>query len=205
MEYIFAPHLDDEIIGCYSIIKEVDYVIYFTKDYREGILKESWVKALNLPTYIYKDDFNFNVIKEEDTIYLPSKYDYHPFHKLVRNKYINYNCKKLFYSVEMNVPWLEEEEDKLGKLELLKKMYPNEDLFIKNDKYWIFKSIKKYDDIIFFKYQVNDFKILINQELNFKILLMLHKFDNILKIQNFLQNLFPLSEIEIDDNYNKIK
>ncbi len=194
---ILAPHLDDEIIGCYSILHKVNKVIYFTKDYRSFNLYEKL-------DYVYYEDYNFDIIDDTDTIYLPSKFDFHPLHKIVRNKYINLPCKKLFYNVEMNVPWLEEEEDKMGKLYLLKKLYPNEDLFIKNDKYWIFKSIKPFDDIIFttyyFKlghknYMLNWFDT--NSTL-FDIINIQNKENNTdLELYNNIQNLYPNAIIEL--------
>ena len=33
---VLAPHLDDEVIGCYSVWDKINKVVYFTKDYRES-------------------------------------------------------------------------------------------------------------------------------------------------------------------------
>lgn len=137
---IFAPHLDDEILGCYSILSQIDLIVYFTRDYREELIKTN-------DKYIYHEDFNPNSIIPSDTIYLPSKFDYHPMHTMVRKFGHTLVCNKMYYSIEMNVPWLEEELDPKGKQQAFNTLYPNEDMH--NDKYFLFKSIKPYDDIVF--------------------------------------------------------
>jgi len=143
MKYIFAPHLDDEVIGCYSILDTIDTIIYWTNDYRVSNIP-SFPESLK-DKYILNTDFDFSIIDKEDIIYLPSKYDYHPLHRKVREFGMSFDCIKMYYSIEMNVPWLEEELDSKGKLELLRQMYPNESLFETNEKYYLFKSVKEYD------------------------------------------------------------
>lgn len=146
MNIILAPHLDDEIIGCYSVLFEnvitsmqKAKVVYFQKDYRsDNIPMIPNVEYLQWDGGLRSD--------ESDTIYIPSKFDYHPLHKKVNRIGRTLHGKKLFYSVEMNVPWLEEETNWRAKKELFNKLYPKEDM--KNDKYWLFKSIKPYDDLI---------------------------------------------------------
>ena len=149
MNIVFAPHLDDEIIGCYSVLQDIDLIVYFTKDYREESLQAVKNKRKffgKVVTYMHFDSWDKQTT-EEDIIYLPSKYDYHPEHKKVRNIGLSFLGKKMFYSVEMNVPWLEEEIDPTTKEEVFDLYYPAESML--NDKYWLFKSIKSYDDIIF--------------------------------------------------------
>jgi len=152
MKYIFAPHLDDEILGCYSILKEINYIIYFTSDYRTNTIQDN-------RQYIYYDDFDFKTIKSDDYIYLPSQYDYHPKHKEVNKFGYTIDAIRNFYSIEMNVPWLEEEKHPTKKREIFNEMYPGEDM--KSDKYFLFKSIKSYDSYNYFstKYTFNDFTI----------------------------------------------
>ena len=136
--YIFAPHLDDEIIGCYSILEQIDLIIYFTKDDR-------CKSIINNNKYIHKSDFDFNTIDINDTIYLPCQYDYHPLHKHIRLKGLRLKCNKNFYSVDMNVPWLKEEQYPDKKANYLKEIYPTVDM--KNDKYTLFKGIIENDII----------------------------------------------------------
>jgi len=146
VQVILAPHLDDEIIGCYSILGQVDLVVYFHQDYREQEIP--LIPGLR---YVHWDEFCGRTMSTslDDVIYLPSRYDYHPLHREVRAKGLALLGKKMFYSVEMNVPWLEEEEDPRGKKDLLQKMYPGEvETISKSDKYLLFKSIQPFDEII---------------------------------------------------------
>lgn len=144
MKIILAPHADDEIIGCYSVLSEIDQIIFFKEDYRSGISIDDWrycpvSTAGNI----------LNSLTESDTIYLPSHYDLHPLHRKVRRIGLAMPGKKMFYSVEMNTPWMEEEEDPKGKKELFCRLYPGEvETICKNDKYFLFKSIKPFDEII---------------------------------------------------------
>jgi len=137
---ILAPHLDDEVIGCYSILGEVDRIVYFTSDYREE----------NLPDDRY-EKFKGTLphgIAEADTVFLPSRFDHHPFHRYVRNVGLGLPGIKWFYSVEMNVPWLEEEADPDGKWAMMERLYPQEVPRLVDHKYRLFKSIKPFDEVI---------------------------------------------------------
>ena len=117
MNYIFAPHLDDELIGCYSILSTIDKIIYWTKDYREEDIED----VIKQGKYIFQANFDFSIISSKDTIYIPSRFDFHPLHHKVRKYGMTFDCKRMYYSVEMNVPWLEEEDPK-GKLQILRMM-----------------------------------------------------------------------------------
>lgn len=139
---VLAPHLDDEIIGCFSVLDTVDLVYYFKADYREESVLEDGA-------FLRWDENDARLQHPSNLVYLPSKYDYHPLHRKVRSLGLNLPGKKMFYSVEMNTPWLEEEENPEAKRELLKTKYPQEYKTLnKNDKYFLFKSIQPYDDII---------------------------------------------------------
>lgn len=151
MNVILAPHLDDEVLGCFGVLRDIDMVYFFTGDYRADALHVKEPERMVMLGYHlryarWSDDIIFT---PEDTIYIPSKYDYHPLHRRVRQIGLQLPGKKMFYSVEMNTPWLEEEESPLAKRELFKELYPSEVRTInKDDKYFLFQSIKPYDDII---------------------------------------------------------
>jgi len=146
----FAPHLDDEIIGCYSVLDNIDTVVYWTRDYRE-----TNVEAMNddpaMPDYVHRDDINLDG-REINHLYIPSKHDFHPLHKEVHLSGIRIapNAKHVrYYSVEMNVPWLKEEEESRMKKALFYKWYPGEvNTITKSDKYFLFKSVQPFDEYI---------------------------------------------------------
>ncbi len=155
--FVLAPHLDDEIIGCYSVLPTVDYVLYFHKDYRAKDLAPNYYHVdlnrhgsdLISQGQVFTQGVGYNVVKSDDTVYLPSRYDYHPLHRKVRKFGLGLPGKKMFYSVEMNTPWLEEEFDPPGKKLLLTERYPGEVATLsKSDKYFLFKSIKPFDEVI---------------------------------------------------------
>ncbi len=147
MKVILAPHGDDEILGCFSILDQIDRIVYFTYDYRvENQIIVADHRYIGIHGFVanYLADLSY-----QDTLYLPSKYDYHPLHREVRRTGLGWPGKKMFYSVEMNTPWLEEETDPVGKRALFEKLYPGEVATIsKSDKYFLFKSIQPFDDLI---------------------------------------------------------
>lgn len=158
LHIVFAPHLDDEVIGCFSVWEKLNFVVYFTKDYREEIVLEK-IKSMReagarVPQYIYIKDFDIDNLLKADTIYLPSRFDFHPLHREVRSKHLLLPCKKMFYSIDMNTPWNEEETKPDAKLALLQHLYPGEDLFEKNAKYYLFNSVKPYDEILYYVFEL---------------------------------------------------
>jgi hypothetical protein len=123
---------------------------------------------------------------------------------------------KMYYSVEMNVPWLEEEKSPENKLALLKLLYPKEDLFIHNAKYYLFHSIKAYDDITFRKLKYSDtiiylqeFSIVENLQKEMdKISEIMITMKNTISIQNLLNKIqteIPNRIIKIDSPYKMIE
>lgn len=135
---ILAPHLDDEVIGCYSVLPIIDRILYFKADHRV-------VSIASDPRYREWSVGEELAITDADTVYMPSSFDLHPLHRKVRRLGLNLEGAKRFYSVEMNTPWLEEEEDPEGKRALLARMYAGEALL---EKWWRFRSIQSFDEVI---------------------------------------------------------
>lgn len=138
MKIILAPHLDDEVIGCYSILDKVDVIAYMTIDYRRAAIE-------NDSRYVHHLQFNWDALNVADTIYAPSRFDFHPEHNRARTLALRTSATVWFYSIEMNVPWLELETDPDGKRALIERLYPLELLRLRSEKYVLFKSIKPYD------------------------------------------------------------
>lgn len=160
MIVVLAPHGDDEILGCYSILHEVDHVVIFKDDYRTSNLAHDpqsfRIDAFRRSKATYhlygglSSSGLLDRLGSSDTLVIPSKYDLHPLHRQVNRVGLAvFHPKKLFYSVSMNVPWLEEEKDPVGKRQLFQELYPGEvETISKNDAYFLFKSIKPFDDLI---------------------------------------------------------
>jgi len=156
MDIILAPHLDDELIGCYSVLSRVGLVIYFDRDEK----RLDHLDAADIPRrYLWYHDSSAAAKvslanqTSADILYVPSQFDYHPLHRIVRSCGIDWagrtKTQLRFYSVEMNVPWLEEEDDSKGKEALFRELYPSQvDTITKSDKYFLFRSIKSFDEVI---------------------------------------------------------
>lgn len=138
MKAILAPHLDDEVIGCYHLLESIDHIFYFTNDHRTARVQHD-------PRYRLWKDEDRDRFRDSDVIYLPSKYDWHPLHRSVRRTGLALPGRKFYYSVEMNTPWLEEEPDWVGKEALLRQLYPDEAL---QEKWYRFRSVQPFDEVI---------------------------------------------------------
>lgn len=154
---IIAPHVDDEVIGCYSLLKSgaVEKVIYIT-DFDELTFerKAEAVAAGEMfsftPVFCSMAEIENHVntsSKFHSNIYLPNIADNHPHHKAV-NRYVR--CNKIFihntfnyYSIDMNkYPELLKPEAIEGKMQALKTLYPSQvPLFESDAKYYLFESI----------------------------------------------------------------
>ena len=139
MKVAIIPHGDDEVIGLYSVLDQIDLFLYVQRDYREeGMRSRKYLHLSERPK-----------LTEADTIYLPSSFDYHPLHREVRRIGLGLPGKKMFFSIEMNTPWLQEELDPGAKRNLLQHWYPGEyGTISRNDKYFLFKSIESFDELI---------------------------------------------------------
>jgi hypothetical protein len=158
MFVIFAPHIDDELIGCYTYLMSglVRTVYYFFDATAERIQEAYNLQHKLKSEYNIIYDIKFtaipNIIEldKDDTILVPNINDEHPQHKLV-NLYAkkNYKNKKLYYSIDMNVRkrvLLEYQRD--TKKELLKSYPSQQKLLESDDKYFLFESVLTTDSTV---------------------------------------------------------
>jgi len=150
MNYIIlAPHIDDELIGCFSLIKDkkVKKVIYFFETTPERLEEAKEVSKhygfeIEFSTIDdFKPEFN-----ENDIILLPQKTDSHSHHKQVNQLKWKIKNKKKFYSIDMKnakplpLSVINEKE------KALKKFYPSQINLFENAKYFLFEDIIDEDD-----------------------------------------------------------
>jgi len=150
---IVAPHLDDEIIGCYEIlinenIKPIIIYSDFSDDKRrsESLTLRNYVE---LKGQIFMDSIPANLIDKTNTYYFPNPiYETHPLHRikgisgegLLRNGF-----NVIFYSTEMNYHAKYECKDPKGKRDLLNKVYPSQsNLWKYENKFWLFSCYEKW-------------------------------------------------------------
>jgi hypothetical protein len=151
---IVAPHADDEIIGCHQILCKTNTnirIIYTTT------LSEERRHELTHLTHFYDtvtDQLFSNTIPpalldETNIYYFPDPiYELHPDHRaqgafgeqLARQGY-----DVVFYSTNMNVPWIHEIPDCHRKEEILNNVYPSQrSLWQTEKKYILFEGRVKW-------------------------------------------------------------
>jgi hypothetical protein len=142
---IVAPHIDDEMIGCWSVMNRPD--IDLTVNYVYELFdtrKEDAAIAAHM--------FGFRSVWGElpldharsgyDEVYVPSRRDWHEDHQRVNRRYRHWATH--FYSVDMgNGVLLRDCENKRIALNTC---YPSQrKLWTNNDKYWLFEDIQETD------------------------------------------------------------
>ena len=148
---IFAPHADDEVIGCYEILqqKKVGLVVFDNLEHVHEALKCS-------------EHFKFSVMDMEafikllidhkmqrcEGLFVPDPhFELHPLHKdfaalpSLLNEFNHSPIPVYYYSTNMNTPYLREVKDSVGKLAALNKFYPQKkSLWEYDHKYFLFES-----------------------------------------------------------------
>jgi hypothetical protein len=152
---IVAPHPDDEIIGCYSILKNKDLspIIIYT----ENVSNERREEALKLKDFIpnikiqlFQKTIPGHFLSPFNTYYFPDPtYEFHPAHRMsgatgeIFLREMKYNI--IFYSINMQAPYIFEVKDKENKKELLDEVYPSQkSLWESNAKYYLFEGYCKW-------------------------------------------------------------
>lgn len=148
---IFAPHIDDELLGCFTYLKSksVKKVLYFFELSKERV--EEAKRSADFfgfePVFLKKITDASKHITEEDLLLVPHKKDNHPHHQIVNMYSSHLKNKKKYYSVDMrrNLTSLTPEDSTI-KLSYLNEFYPSQKkLWTKNEKYILFESISDTD------------------------------------------------------------
>lgn len=151
---IIAPHPDDEIIGCYELVSNKlnpPIIIYTTRDITEYRRQE----ALRLKqfTKISAQFFNESIppifLNPDTTLLFPDPVnEFHPEHRKqgsVGEQYLRKGLNVIFYTINMNVPYIHESKYSVGKENLLDKVYPSQsNLWKYEKKYILFEGYIKY-------------------------------------------------------------
>ena len=152
---IIAPHPDDEIIGCYSILtnKDLSPIIIYT----ENISNERREEALKLKDFIpnikvqlFQKTIPGHLLNPNNTYYFPDPtYEFHPAHRMSGAigetflREMKYNI--IFYNVNMQAPYIFEVKNKDEKKKLLDDVYSSQSDLWKNDaKYYLFEGYCKW-------------------------------------------------------------
>lgn len=148
MNIIIALHPDDEIIGCFSLIKKdlIDMVLYIdpspSRFDRAKVAGESLgftvglLEFRQLCAYLEKNSSH--------TYFVPDISDNHLRHKAVNCIGRLSGCKLGYYTTDMNTGYTRElsEEQKKEKLFALNKYYPDQKSLWERDwKYFLFEGV----------------------------------------------------------------
>lgn len=150
---IFAPHVDDETIGCHQLLSKhaVHNVYYFFE--HSGVREEEAKKAAKhfkfIPIFIsdfdsfqknFKLFFAFN-----DTILVPRIEDHHHDHQFINQFTKNQHSNLFYYSIDMNVNPDKYVNSELKKADLYS-LYPSQkDYFDNHPQCYMFESVSDRD------------------------------------------------------------
>lgn len=160
-DVIFAPHVDDEVIGCWKILnaQSVSDVYYFF-DASSKRCDEALACAAKFgftPHFVTDATELTSINFSGKTLHIPNIKDAHIQHKMV-----NYIGRKLpctdmrFYSIDMNVQFnvLTSTEQREKRADLLELFPSQEKLLTSTDKYFLFESslVKDYSSLATYRY-----------------------------------------------------
>jgi hypothetical protein len=142
MKIIIAPHADDEIIGCFSILKRgVPWILFGTP---LGV-KEAKVSANYFGFQPLQISDLPQFMKKESTFFFPDPYfELHPLHRqlgALGEKLFREGEDVIFYTTNMNTPYIRETEKRDEKLEAMNYCYPEKsDLWKYEHKFYLFEG-----------------------------------------------------------------
>jgi hypothetical protein len=140
---IIAPHPDDEIIGCYSFLDRAACICYCSPMGQ----KELYDRASIFGCETRSINEDSKILRNQAILLFPDPYfETHPTHRqwgaigeqiLRRHR----NLRVIFYSVNMQAPYIFEAPNPKKKRALLNTVYPEKsDLWKYDHKYFLFEG-----------------------------------------------------------------
>lgn len=153
---IIAPHIDDELIGCFSVLmnKEISPIIIYTENANnerrdEAILLKKYLNHIKVQ--LFSKNIPSNFISPINTLYFPDPhFEIHPEHRRVgmigEEILRNGLCKNvIFYSTIMNAPYIYEIKNPKEKKNMLDKVYKSQkSLWQFDHKFFLFEGFCKW-------------------------------------------------------------
>lgn len=166
---ILSPHIDDELIGCYSVLSS------FRAGSKTDILDVMWLYETTEERlkegHALADHFGFTgamvfsaqvpeliIQNRYDKVYVPARQDWHIDHKTTNQLFRQYATN--FYSVDMvnGVPL--DDKEVLEKKTLLDQFYPSQAKLWEHDaKYYLFDAISDTDVTFYTKKRYGYFSL----------------------------------------------
>jgi hypothetical protein len=150
---IVAPHPDDEIIGCFEILNDpkIKPVILYSGDTpanrREELLKLR--KFTNVQFQVFQNSIPPTLLNRNNTFYFPDPvFETHPKHRewgFIGESLARSGIEVIFYTTNMNAPYIHEVEKSIEKRQLLDKVYKSQsELWRFDHKYFLFEGRVKW-------------------------------------------------------------
>ena len=152
---IVAPHVDDELIGCFDILSTIANNVFIIYGETPDMIRKEEALALKAKFLNVKAQYFSSqsvppiFLNPRATLYFPDPYfETHPKHRswgAIGESLLRNGLEVIFYSVQMNAPYIYEVEHWLKKKELLDKIYPSQsDLWKSDAKYYLFEGRTKW-------------------------------------------------------------
>ena len=144
---IIAPHPDDEIIGCSQILEKTKPIIIYDGDTPPDRREE--VKKLKEHTEVkiqlFQKSIPPNFLSKDCVLYIPDPYfETHPLHRrwgAIGEQVAREGHNVVFYTTNMNAPYIHEVSNPAGKESLLNTVYDSQrDLWRYEKKYILFEG-----------------------------------------------------------------
>jgi hypothetical protein len=147
---IFAPHIDDEVIGCFRLLESrVVSKVYYFYDITDARKSEAINCAAHYgfePIFVGQVASSALNIPSDVIILAPNISDNHPHHKEINRLAKSLSNKKKYYSVDMVgrfdvLSLMEQARKKIA----LNNLFPSQQALFTNEKYYLFESLVEED------------------------------------------------------------
>jgi LmbE family N-acetylglucosaminyl deacetylase len=159
---IVAPHVDDEVIGCWSFLRQrpkdclivhtevahVDREIEARRVTEMFGVPHVFTHHLGLKEYIRRT--------EARVVFAPDPhFEHHPAHKMMGQMAAtiawDYALRFFSYSTDMNVQYLRETNSPSQKRDALNELFPSQKSLWENDhRFWLFEGIAEWNPAVSF-------------------------------------------------------
>ncbi len=149
---IVAPHADDEILGCFSILNNPDIrpVIIYTEETTKKRQEETRKIAehFTIKGQMFCKSIPPIFLNQETTFYFPGPDEIHPAHRAqaaVGEALARQGLNVIFYTTNMNVPYIREVKEASNKKIALDTIYGSQcKLWKYEHKFFLFEGFCKW-------------------------------------------------------------
>jgi hypothetical protein len=153
---IIAPHIDDELIGCFDIISSspTKNIVIVYGEPADPIRKEEALtlkgKFVNVKgQYFASQSVPPVLLNPKTTLYFPDPFfETHPKHRMwgaIGESFLRGGLDIVFYSIQMNAPYIYEQQLWVEKKKALDEIYPSQSSLWQSDaKYYLFEGRTKW-------------------------------------------------------------